>query len=160
VGSVKIKLKTILFGTLSIVFVTFGIFILNESLKNYMGYMFLFSGLLMAYFTQRSGGIKMKKKVEPLFKLEETKEIEKELSTDETIEKFGEDIKGMSEEFVKERESELKRLKSKYLEMDKLRIAIEKNVMNEHQQYKQLEQNMAIVESMAKSKGVLIEHRK
>jgi len=159
VGCFKIKLKTILFGTLSIVFVTFGIFILNESLKNYMGYMFLFSGLLMAYFTQRGGGIKMKKKEEPLFKLEESKETEKVLSTDETIEKFGEDIKGMSEEFIKERELELKRLKSKYLEMDKLKAAIEKNVIKEHKQYNKLKENMLMIESMVKSKG-LIEHKK
>lgn len=154
------KLKKILFGTLSIVFFTFGIFILNESLKYYFGYALLISGLGMAYFTQRSGGIEMKKKEEPLFELEEPKEPEETLNTDETIEKFGEDIKGMSEEFIKEREGELKRLKSKYTEMNKLKVSIEKNVINEHKQHSKLKENMLIIENMAKSKGVLIEHKK
>ena len=150
------KLKKILFGVISTVFFAFGILILDKSLKYPVGYGFLISGLLMAYFTQRTGGIRMRKKEkEPLFELKETKEIEKELSTDETIEKFEEEIKGMSEEFTKEREVELKKLKSKYVEMDKLRIAIEKNVINEHKQHTKLKENMVIVENIAKNKGLI-----
>lgn len=154
------KLKTLLFGTLAVVFFTLGIFVLNENLKYSVGWMLLISGLFMAYLTQLSGGIKMKKKEEPLFKLEKAKEVKETLSTDETIEKFGTDIKGMGEEFTKERDLELKRLKSKYLEIDKLRIAIEKNVTNEHKQYNKLKENMLIIENMVKSQGNLIEHKK
>jgi len=153
------KLKTLLFGILSIIFFTLGIFILNESLRYPVGYVLITSGLFMAYLTQQVGGIKMKKKEEPLFKLDKPKEIEEVLTIDETIEKFGKDIKGMSEEFMKERELELKRLKSKYLEMDKLKIAIEKNVIKEHKQHTKLKEDMFIIESMVKSKG-LIEHKK
>lgn len=151
------KLKKVLFGIVGTVFFALGILILNQSLKYYIGYGLIASGLLMAYFIQRTGGNIMKKK-EPLFELEKTKEVKETLSTDETIEKFEEDIKGMSEEFTKEREIELKRLKSKYLEMDKLRIVIEKNVINEHKQYDKLRENMVMIEGMVKSKG-LIEHK-
>ena len=103
----------------------------------------------------------MKKKMEPLFKLEEPSKPEEEtLSTDEKIEKFGTNIKSMSEEFEKGRESELNKLKKEYVEMNKLKAEIERNVLREHKQYNQLKQDMAIVESMAKQKGALIEHKK
>lgn len=161
-GGFKMKLKLIISGTAGIILFILGMFILNENLKYPTGWGFLISGLIIVYWTQKQTrrDYPMKKKEHPLFKLEEPKEEEKELSTDEKIDMFGADIKGMSEEFAKERDNELKRLKKEYTEMNKLKTIIEKNVMNEHKQYNQLKQNMAIVESMAKQKGILIEHKK
>ena len=157
------KLKLIIFGTIGVVFFICGVFILNESLKYPIGWGLLITGLIIVWLVQKQERREnpMKKKMEPLFKLEEPKIPEEEvLSADEKIEKFGTDIKSMSEEFAKGREEELKRLKREYIEMNKLKAEIEKNVLKEHRQYNQLKQDMAIVENMAKQKGALIEHKK
>jgi len=157
------KLKSIIFGTIGVVLFIFGIFILNESLEYPIGYGLLITGLIIVYLVQKQERREypMKKKIEPLFKLEEPSKPEEEtLSTDEKIEKFGTNIKSMSEEFEKGRESELNKLKKEYVEMNKLKAEIERNVLREHKQYNQLKQDMAIVESMAKQKGALIEHKK
>ena len=154
------KLKTLLFGTLSVVFFAFGILVLNENLKYYFGYVSLISGLCMAYITQKQSGGDIMKKKEPLFQLDEAKEQEKELSTDEKIEKFGTDIKDIGEDFAKERDNELKRLKKEYFEINKLKTAIEKNVLEERKQYIKIKESLLVIENMAKSKGVLIEHKK
>ena len=157
------KLKTIIFGTIGVVLFIFGIFILNESLEYPIGYGLLITGLIIVWLVQKQERREypMKKKIEPLFKLEEPKIPEEEvLDTDKKIEKFGTDIKSMSEEFAKGREEELKKLKREYIEMNKVKAEIEKNVLKEHNQYNQLKQDMAIVENMAKSKGILIEHKK
>ena len=157
------KLKIIIFGTIGVVLFILGLFTLNESLKYSIGWGMLATGLIIVWLVQKQERREnpMKKKMEPLFKLEETKIPEEEvLSTDERIEKFGTDITSMSEEFAKGREEELKKLKKEYIEMSKVKDGIEKNVLKEHKQYNQLKQNMAIVESMAKQKGALIEHKK
>jgi len=159
----NLKNRLILNGLTGVILFILGIIVLIENLKNPTGYALIITGVVLTWLTQKKiewGSIMKRKNKEPLFHLEASSTPEKkELDTDGKIEQFGTNIKKMNEQFTKERTSELNMLKKEYAEMNKLKITIEKNVVNEEKQYRKLKENMKSIETMVTQKG-LIEQKK